>query len=125
MKTQKLSKPIYLLKGVLFAFIITIVLIIVFSLLLTYTSISENKMSLFNTLVMIISITFGSIYVAVMIKEKGWINGGIVGIVYYLILILLNLIFLKSYSLDMFSFSKFIIAIITGIIGGVIGINIS
>jgi len=82
-------------------------------------------MPLMNTVIMMLSIIVGSIYVSKGIKEKGWINGGIVGIVYYLILIILNLIFLKSLALDIFSISKLALACITGIIGGVIGINIS
>lgn len=125
MKTKKLSKPIYLIKGVLLSYLVTIVLIIIFSLLITYTSISENKAILLNTIVMITSITFGSVYVAYKVKERGWINGGLVGIIYYLILIILNLLLLEPIVFDMFSVSKLIIATITGIIGGIIGINVS
>ncbi|WP_313757107.1 TIGR04086 family membrane protein [Tissierella sp.] len=125
MKTKNLDRGIHLLRGLLLAYIITCILILFFSLLLTYSSLKENKMPLMNTVIMMLSIIVGSIYVSKGIKEKGWINGGIVGIVYYLILIILNLIFLKSLALDIFSISKLALACITGIIGGVIGINIS
>ncbi len=74
---------------------------------------------------MMLSISSGSIYVARRIKERGWINGGMVGIGYYLILIILNFIFLKPLVLDIFSISKLVLACIIGIIGGIIGINIS
>ncbi len=125
MKTKSLNKNIYLLKGLLLAYIITCVLILFFSILLTYSTLRESKMPLLNTIIMIISVTSGSIYVAKMVKEKGWINGGIVGVGYYLILILINFIFLKPLVLDIFSISKLAISGITGVIGGVIGINIS
>lgn len=125
MKTKNLNKNIYLLKGLLLAYIITCILILFFSILLTYSSLRENKMPLVNTIIMVISVTSGSVYVAKMVKEKGWINGGIIGMAYYLILIMLNFIFLKPLVLDIFSISKLVLACIIGIIGGIIGINIS
>ncbi|WP_353097015.1 TIGR04086 family membrane protein [Tissierella praeacuta] len=125
MKTKSLDRGVHLLRGLLLAYIITCILILFFSLLLTYSSLKENKMPLINTIIMMLSIISGSVYVSRGIKEKGWINGGIVGIVYYLILIILNFMFLKSLTLDIFSISKLALACITGIIGGIIGINIS
>lgn len=124
MKVKDFSKSIYLLKGLLLAFIITSVLIIFFSLLLTYSTLRESKMPLLNTIIMIISITSGSIYMGRKTKEKGWVNGGLIGIGYYLILIMLNFLFLKPFTIDIFSITKLFLASITGVIGGIIGINI-
>lgn len=124
MKAKDFSKSIYLLKGLLLAFIVTSVLIIFFSLLLTYSTLRESKMPLLNTVIMIVSITSGSIYIGRKIKEKGWINGGLIGISYYIILIMLNFLFLKPFTIDIFSITKLFLASITGVIGGIIGINI-
>lgn len=124
MKVKDFSKIIYLLKGLLLAFIVTTVLIIFFSLMLTYSTLRESKMPLLNTVIMIASITSGSIYIGRRIKEKGWINGGLIGISYYVLLIILNLLFLKPFVIDIFSITKLFLACITGIIGGIIGINI-
>ncbi len=124
MKTKSYGKYLYLLKGLLLSFIITSVLILFFSLLLTYSTLSESKMPLINTIIMMVSITTASIYTGKKINEKGWINGGLVGILYYLILILLSLILLKPFTIDLFSITKLLIAFVTGIIGGIIGINI-
>lgn len=125
MKTKSLGKITYLLKGLVLAFIITAILILISSILLTYTNLSESKMNLLNTIVMIISITAGSAYVAVMVKEKGWINGGLLGLCYYLILFLINILFLKPLVVDVYLFSRLIISIVMGIIGGIIGINMA
>ncbi|MDR7856431.1 TIGR04086 family membrane protein [Tissierella sp.] len=124
MKIKSYDKWFYLLKGLLLAFIITSVLIVLFSLLLTYSTLKESKMPLINTIIMMVSITTGSIYAGKKIKEKGWVNGGIVGILYYIILILLSIVILNPFSIDLFSITKLIIAFITGVIGGIIGINI-
>ena len=106
------------------AYIITVVLILIFSLLLTYTNLQENKIPLLNTIALIGSIALASIYVSIKIKEKGWIMGAIIGIVYYIILIALNFLFLKTLAMDIFSISKLILASVTGMIGGMIGINL-
>ena len=124
MKKEKLEKGIYLGKGLLLSYIITTILIILFSLLLTFSPLKEGKTPLLNTIVMIVSIVAGSIYLTTKIKEKGWISGGLLGITYYLILILLNFVFLKTVVFDVFSLTKLAITSITGVIGGIIGINL-
>lgn len=121
---MKKDKVIYLLKGLFIAYIITVVLILIFSLLLTYTNLQENKIPLLNTIALIGSIALASIYVSIKIKEKGWIMGAIIGIVYYIVLIALNFLLLKTLAMDIFSISKLILASVTGMIGGMIGINL-
>ncbi len=125
MKGKDFSRGIYLGKGLLLAFMVTLVLILISSLLLTYTSMAEGRMTLLNTIVMVLSISVGSVYVAGKVKEKGWINGGILGISYYLIVLMLSFIFLKPFTLNVFSITKLFLTSLTGIVGGIIGINIS
>ncbi|NMB27159.1 MAG: TIGR04086 family membrane protein, partial [Tissierellia bacterium] len=79
---------------------------------------------LFNTIIMVISITVGGIYISIKIGEKGWLNGGTIGVLYFLILVLLNYLFIKPFIFDIYSMGKFFISLVTGIIGGMIGINI-
>lgn len=122
---KDIGNKVYFLKGILLAFIITIVLILMFSLLIMYTSIKENRIPLLNNIAMIISIAISSVYVAFKIKEKGWIQGGLMAIAYYMVLIILNLIFIKPIQIDLISGTRFILAAITGVIGGMIGINLS
>lgn len=124
MKKEKFEKAIYLGKGLLLSYIITGVLIILFSLLLTFTPLKEARTPLLNTIVMIVSIVAGSIYLTTKIKENGWVSGAILGLSYYLILVLFNFIFLKSLVFDIFSITKLAITSITGVIGGIIGINL-
>ncbi len=125
MLNKDMGKRTYFLKGILLAFIITIVMIIIFSLLVMFTGIKENKIPLLNNIAMITSIAISSIYVAFKIKEKGWIQGGLVGVGYYIILIILNLFFIKPFQIDLISGTRLVLATITGVIGGMIGINLS
>lgn len=114
----------YLLKALALSYILTLILVLIISFLLTYTALKETIIPLLNTIIIIISITIGAIYIAIKIGEKGWLNGGILGILYFLILLLLNFLFVKPFTFDVFSLSKFFMAVFTGIIGGVLGINL-
>ena len=124
MKDKGLEQVKYIFKGLVLAYIVTIILVLIASILLTYTPLKETTIPLLNTIIMIISITFGAVYIAIKIKEKGWLNGGILGILYFFVLILLNYLFIKPFTFDIISISKFFISLITGIIGGILGINI-
>lgn len=114
----------YMSKALVLAYIITLVLVVVTALLLTYSSLKESTIPLINTIIIILSISIGSSYAAIKIGEKGWLSGCIFGILYFLGLLLLNKIFIKEYVLDIFYFSRFFIFVITGIIGGILGINL-
>ena len=122
----KISDKIkYLARALVLAFIVTIIFILISSVILTFTNIREGKGAILNTITFLISISVGSIYFSTKSKEKGWINGGIFGFIYSLILIIINIIFLKSNIIDVLSFQKIILGIVIGIIGGIIGINMA
>lgn len=124
MKDKSLDKGVHIVKSLAITFIITLILVLIVSILLTYTSVKESRIPLLNTIVMIISITIGSVYMAIKVEENGWLYGGIIGALYFLVLVLLNYLFIKPFILDIYSISKFFIALATGIIAGIIGINI-
>ncbi len=124
MKSKGINFLWSFLKSIVLSYIITIGLILVVAIILTYTPLKEKSIPLLNTIIMMISITIGAIYLTFKIGEKGWLNGGAVGVVYYLILLLFNVRFFKNHSLDMYTTSKLIISLVTGIIGGMIGINL-
>lgn len=113
----------YLAKGLLFSLTSSIILIIIITLILRFTKLSETKIPLINNIIMIFCIVLSSIYTSAKIKENGWLNGGLIGFIYYFIIILLNLLFLKG-NIDTLMFVKLLISTFVGIIGGIIGINL-
>lgn len=118
-------KPMYWFKGLVLSFFITVILIMIMSLLLRFTNLREGKLPLFNSIIMVISIVIGSIYVAIQIKENGWLNGAILGFGYYFVIILINFIVVRPISLDLIAAVKLITASLIGSIGGMIGINLT
>lgn len=114
-----------LLRGLALAFIITFILLLVVALVLRFTDIRESNMTLFNNLVLTASIVFSSAMLGRKAKERGWLNGAVLGFLYYFIIIILNLLFNKPMNFSMFLLIRLIIATTLGAIGGMIGINLS
>ena len=123
-KNKMKSSIIRICKGVLISVLLTLVLIFAFSILLTYTEIPESTMEPGIILINVISVLLGSSICTIKINSKGILNGGIVGVVYILILYLLSAILYKKFSLNMESLIMIIGSTIAGIIGGIIGVNL-
>lgn len=124
-KNQSSSNYIIdIVKGTIIGLIVTILLILLFTFILTYTKLSENLIPVINSIIMILGITSGSIFISRKIDKKGWLSGGLIGILYFFLILLLSTIFIKDFTIDKYSLIKGLIAVITGCIGGMIGINI-
>ncbi|HLR21910.1 MAG TPA: TIGR04086 family membrane protein [Tissierellaceae bacterium] len=115
----------YWLKGLILSYAISFTLIIIVSLLLHFTSLRENKLSMLNNIIMIISISIASIYLSIKIKERGWLNGFLLGFSYYFVIILINFIADRSISINLILGTKLISASLMGTIGGMIGVNLN
>lgn len=124
MKTSVAKRSIDILKSLAFALVLTAILLLIVAALLTFTPLKEDKIPILNTIIMILSIVLGSIRLAFKVEEKGWLNGGLIGILYFLLLVLINFIFIKPFIFDIYTIGKFFICLIAGIIGGMIGVNI-
>lgn len=113
-----------ILKGLGIALIITFILLFIEALLIKFTSIRESKMVLLNNFVLILSVVISSALLGRHVKERGWLNGAILGFLYYLIIILMNLLFNKPFNFSIFLLFRLGISVILGAIGGMIGINL-
>lgn len=114
---------IRILKGSAFAIILTIILLLIYSALLTYTGLNENTIPIFVISITAISILAGSLISSVNIKKNGLTNGALVGLIYILTIYLLSSIISKNFSLNSYSVIMIIASILAGAIGGIIGVN--
>ena len=74
-------------KGIGISLITTLVLLLIFSIILTYTNIQENVINPVIMMITAISILIGSSIGNIKIRKNGLLNGGIIGIGYILSLI--------------------------------------
>ena len=112
-----------LAKGIGISLIVTVVLLIIFSVLLAYTNISETVITPVIMIITAISILIGSSIVNIKIKKNGLINGGIIGGSYILTIYLISSLLNWKFALNLQSIIMIVLAIAFGILGGIIGVN--
>ena len=117
------SKFIDVLKGSITAIVITLISLVIFSTVLANTNINENTIIPVIIAVTAISILIGSIISVSKISKKGLLNGALVGLIYIAIIYLLSSMVNGNFSFDSNSLIIIISAIIAGMFGGIIGVN--
>lgn len=113
-----------LLKGVLIAFILTLISVFIFSIVLTYTNTPES--TIFPVLVFITaaSILIGSSVSTIKISKNGIVNGGAIGGIYIFILYLISSITSVGFALTTNAIILMVAGAVAGMIGGIVGVNI-
>lgn len=114
---------VIILKGSLISIIATIVLLMIFAAVLTYSNINENSMPTVIIVVTALCILVGSQITTSKIKRNGIVNGALVGAIYILALYLISSIISKDFSLNIYSIIMMSTSILIGGIGGIIGVN--
>lgn len=112
-----------ILKGSIISMIITIVALLIFACLLTYTSMSEATIPAVIIVTSIISILIGSTICMSNVKKNGIVNGALVGIIYILLIYLLSSIIQGSFAINIYSIIMIIGSSLAGAVGGIIGVN--
>lgn len=114
---------IKVIKGSIISFFISIILLFIFASLLVYTSLQETTIKPVVIIISIVSILIGSSLSSIKIKKNGIINGALVGFIYILTLYILSSISFIGFNLNMYSIIIMIGAILSGMVGGIIGVN--
>lgn len=122
---DKNRNAINILKGSIISILLTLILLTIYSALLSFTNISENTMTPVVLVMTGISILIGSSMSSINIKKQGMLNGGLVGLIYMLFIYTLSSIFLVGFELNLNCILMIIIGIITGMLGGIMGVNLS
>ena len=115
---------IRIIKGSVFSILITLILLFIYAILLTSTNIPESTMSVVVITITGIIILIGSSISSFKIKKRGIVNGGLVGLIYIITIYLISSIALMGFSMNITSIIMLIVAIVIGMIGGIIGVNL-
>ncbi len=113
----------YIIKGVIISIIATLILLLIFSILLTYTNISEKLINPFIIVITAISILIGSSIGNTKMKKNGLLNGAIIGGIYLTLIYIISSIINHNFILTVQSVIIIISGIICGMLGGIIGVN--
>lgn len=111
-----------LFAGLVYAMIVAVTATIVISLLLALTGLREQSLPLYVYMIHGIAVFAGGFICAKRAGIKGWYRGGVLGIIYGLIVTLIAYLgFSSGVNLDSLVF--LIVCVIIGAFGGILGIN--
>ena len=117
--------PIRIIKGSVTAIIITLILLFIFAILLTYTKLQETIISPVIIVVTAISILIGSSISTLKIKKNGLLNGALVGIIYIITIYLISSLTGSGFECNINTIIMMVSSVVAGMLGGIIGVNLN
>lgn len=115
------TKP--LVKALFVSMTLTLVIFVVFSIIIAFSSISEASADTMVTVATAIAIAVSGFTAARGASSKGWMWGSFGGILYILAVWIIGMLANDTFSFSTRTLVAFIIAAIIGAFGGIVGIN--
>ena len=119
----KNSSIIAICGGIIISIVLTLIFLFIFSLVLTYSDVQENVISPVIIIITGISILIGSSIATIKIKKNGILNGAIIGGIYILLIYTISSLVNTNFALNTTCIIMIISGIVTGMIGGIVGVN--
>lgn len=113
-----------ILISIFIAFSVSIIILIGYALLITYTNLSDKNLNLIVMIINIISVIIAGCDAAKIFKAKGWLWGIFMGFIYAFTLNIIGLIIFKKIIFTSKNLINFLICVSSGAVGGIIGINL-
>ena len=121
-KTEN-SRVYSLFSGVLVGYAITCIIFLGYSILITYTSMTDEKMPLLVAGATLISVIVAGFDAAKGAENKGWFWGILAGFIYAFILMIIMTLVVKDFLVDSRTATVLVLSVAGGGLGGVMGIN--
>lgn len=112
------------LKGVVGAVAVATILTAIYSLIMNFIDFSSGVDSAINVGLTSISLIFGTILAAKLYGHKGWLVGLSVGVLFYIALYAIGVLFGAEATLGLYDLMKFSLCVLVGILSGMLGINL-
>lgn len=112
------------MKSIMIAFFSTLLLILILSILITYTSLREEIIKPAVIFISAFSILLGGFLVSRKIMKKGIIYGGILGLIYMILIYIISGIIGNNFIIGLSSCVMIVSGIMGGAIGGILGVNL-
>ena len=120
---QKISEFGKISKCVLLSFITTLILCGLFSVAVSIWDIEESTAKTVVFAMMAVSVIFGAFVLAKNIEHSGLLNGLIMAVFYFAVIMLLSLIINGKSAFGATHITKFITIAASGMLGGILGVN--
>lgn len=110
--------------SLILSFVIATIFLFISAVIFTYTNINDRHLDSFVLGSVMLSVLIGSMILLRKLKEKGILYGVIFGIIYFFIIYFVNVLSFSGFFISNTLGIYFGICILSGIVGGIIGVNI-
>lgn len=112
-----------LLKGIGGGLLLSLVLLFAAALVLYYTSVPEKTAPYLVFVISLAAVVAGARYCGRQIGYRGWLYGGLVGLIYVLIVLGAGLLLVDSIRIGWHFLTKISLGFVFGAVGGMWGVN--
>ena len=119
---MKFKNPI--LFGLLYTFGLGILLALIFTLLLYFTSLSDANLNWMSYITTLVSLIVGGFVAGKRAGVKGWYYGGLTGLIYGVVILIIAFLAFNS-KLNLQSLVLVALSFLFGSSGGIFGVNMS
>ena len=112
------------LKGWIGAVLLTFMLMLILSLAMIKFELNDNIYSIIFTVITVVSLVIGGVLAARNNGERGWLTGGIVGLLFFVFIFVFSSVINGSFAFDITQIYKLIGCFGVGTIAGILGINL-
>lgn len=113
-----------ILSGLVLMLAIVVIGSLVVALLLQFTGLSERSMPVITYAVNALSLVVGGFVAGRKARERGWLYGGVTGVLYTLVLLLISFLAFDA-AVTSKTFVSMISSFAIAAIGGMLGVNFS
>ena len=111
-------------EGVFRAAILTLIMLVIYSIVTSYVPASLKVTSVFYIIITLLSVLYGSVFAAKKSGEKGWLMGLSVAATYMVVLYLVKVVGGGSAAIGMKEVVRTSLALGVGTFSGMLGINL-
>ncbi len=112
-----------LIKSVLLSIILSLIFILIITFICYWGNISEKVLGFMLFLASAVSVFIGSIFLAKKVGRAGLVYGFLNGLTYFLLILLVSVCVSGNFSPSSQVFTTLAGALLSGALGGVIGVN--
>ncbi|MDR1773413.1 MAG: TIGR04086 family membrane protein [Clostridioides sp.] len=120
---KTIKKSNYIMKAICISYVLTLVILFLYNILLTFTDMNADMISIIASFITTVSAAVGGFYASKKIKEKGLINGLLVGISYILLIFITVFLLQDQFKFDISMLYRIFLMTCAGGVGGILGVN--
>ena len=110
--------------GVLMGYAISCIVFLAYTMLITYTQMSERSLPTVIAVTTLLSVMVAGFDAAKGAQNRGWMWGMIAGAIYAAVLAIIMVVLLPGFFVDGRTITVIVLSVAGGGLGGILGINI-